>query len=473
MSIASSIRDIKKQQEACRGFVYSSTLSEHPATSMSNFATTSVEAEVGAVGPDGRMSPVRRTFCLIATFDLIFTIVIWIIYTQILNMSGSAWNNFRKEVLDYDIHYSMFDVVMSAAVRFVLLILAYALFRIQHWWTVAITTFLTCVFLIAKCLVFQFSSAPNSLTYALFLVSFVICWIETWFLDFKVLPQEKRHLLRSLIPAVSERTPLLRGDNIDNPDTISTADEFHSPIDSPASSDDESIVCNNKGLMRAQTIYNTTPMDLSYMQLGKDSWEQVYAFFKSENDWQFQCGKDASEGCVLSKKTPAGTKIFFLQAVLNINPKELWEDMVYRSEDLPNWNPTVLESKLIKPLSDTCDISYYVAAPGAKGLVKSRDFVVVRKWGKRKNLYFSVGMSVNYPDLPPVDKLVRGENYAGGYLMEQIGSDPNKCKFYWLCNTNLKGLLPQKLVDSALGGTQLDYLKHLRLHIEQLRQSKP
>lgn len=63
--------------------------------------------------------------------------------------------------------------------------------------------------------------------------------------------------------------------------------------------------------------------------------------------------------------------------------------------------------QVVRRLSENCDISYYVAAPGAKGLVKSRDFVVVRKWGKRKGLYFSTGMSVKYPNIPPVDKCVR------------------------------------------------------------------
>ncbi|XP_052822493.1 stAR-related lipid transfer protein 3 isoform X2 [Octopus bimaculoides] len=436
---------------------------------MSNFATTSVEAEVGAEGPDGKMSPVRRTFCLIATFDIIFTVVIWIIYTQILS-ANNTHDSYNKEVLYYDIHYSMFDIVMSAAVRFVLLILAYALFRIRHWWMVAIATFLTCAFLIAKCLVFDFNYASNSLTYALLLVSFVICWIETWFLDFKVLPQEKRYLLRTLIPAISERTPLLRGNNPENPDAISTTDEFHSPIDSPASSDEEPMEGTNQynETVHRQTLNNKTLMDLSYLKLGKDSWEQVYSLYKSESNWVFQCGKDATEGCVLSKKSNVGNKIFFLQAVLNISAKELWEDLVFRTEDLPTWNPTIADSKLIKPLSENCDISYYVAAPGAKGLVKSRDFVVVRKWGKRKGLYFSTGMSVKFPSIPPVDKCVRGENGAGGYLVEPLSTEPNKCKFYWFCNTNLKGMLPQKLVDSALGGMQLDYLKHLRHHVEQL-----
>lgn len=47
--------------------------------------------------------------------------------------------------------------------------------------------------------VLQFShdgKAENPLSYILLLTSFILTWIETWFLDFKVLPTEKKILLR-------------------------------------------------------------------------------------------------------------------------------------------------------------------------------------------------------------------------------------------------------------------------------------
>ena len=35
----------------------------------------------------GVMSPVRRTFCLLVTFDLIFSFIVWVIYIQVGEMS--------------------------------------------------------------------------------------------------------------------------------------------------------------------------------------------------------------------------------------------------------------------------------------------------------------------------------------------------------------------------------------------------
>lgn len=54
-------------------------------------------------------------------------------------------------------------------------------------------------------------------------------------------------------------------------------------------------------------------------------------------------------------------------------------------EKIPKWNPTVLESKILKKIDKYTDITYQVSAPGGGGLVASRDFVNLRCWKVIKN----------------------------------------------------------------------------------------
>ncbi|XP_025927456.1 STARD3 N-terminal-like protein isoform X7 [Apteryx rowi] len=88
------------------------------------------------------ISDVRRTFCLFVTFDLLFVTLLWIIE---LNVKGGIETTLEKEVLQYDYSSSYFDI-------------------------------------------FLFSQ--GAFGYVLPIISFILAWIETWFLDFKVLPQE-------------------------------------------------------------------------------------------------------------------------------------------------------------------------------------------------------------------------------------------------------------------------------------------
>uniref|UniRef100_A0A8V0YUM0 STARD3 N-terminal like n=1 Tax=Gallus gallus TaxID=9031 RepID=A0A8V0YUM0_CHICK len=132
------------------------------------------------------ISDVRRTFCLFVTFDLLFITLLWIIE---LNVKGGIETTLKKEVLHYDYSSSYFDIFLLAVFRFKVLILAYAMCRLRHWWAIAFTTAVTSAFLLAKVIISQLFS-QGAFGYVLPIISFILAWIETWFLDFKVLPQE-------------------------------------------------------------------------------------------------------------------------------------------------------------------------------------------------------------------------------------------------------------------------------------------
>nr|XP_009673929.1 PREDICTED: MLN64 N-terminal domain homolog isoform X2 [Struthio camelus australis] len=150
------------------------------------------------------ISDVRRTFCLFVTFDLLFVTLLWIIELNLL-----------------------------AVFRFKVLILAYAMCRLRHWWAIAFTTAVTSAFLLAKVIISQLFS-QGAFGYVLPIISFILAWIETWFLDFKVLPQEAEEENRLLIAQdASERAALL------HPGALSDG-QFYSPPESVAGSDEES-----------------------------------------------------------------------------------------------------------------------------------------------------------------------------------------------------------------------------------------
>ncbi|XP_076186992.1 STARD3 N-terminal-like protein isoform X3 [Aptenodytes patagonicus] len=173
------------------------------------------------------ISDVRRTFCLFVTFDLLFITLLWIIE---LNVKGGIETTLEKEVLQYDYSSSYFDIFvlhdihycrkqkmlsLLAVFRFKVLILAYAMCRLRHWWAIALFS-------------------QGAFGYVLPIISFILAWIETWFLDFKVLPQEAEEENRFLIAQdASERAALL------HPGVLSDG-QFYSPPESVAGSDEDS-----------------------------------------------------------------------------------------------------------------------------------------------------------------------------------------------------------------------------------------
>ena len=115
--------------------------------------------------------PVRRFFCLLVTFDFLFTGLLWVITVIVTgkDIEKALW----QQVMQYGIHSSMFDIVVSrrcafvlhvtqyihvlfgsfvlchiyeymllqilAFMRFTICIIFYAIFDLKHWWPIAVS----------------------------------------------------------------------------------------------------------------------------------------------------------------------------------------------------------------------------------------------------------------------------------------------------------------------------------------------
>ncbi|KAG1671581.1 StAR-related lipid transfer protein 3 [Nymphon striatum] len=506
------------------------------------------------VSEDGRMSAVRRFFCLFVTFDIFFMLLLWLICTVATGLT--LRQAFRDEVLHYDIETCMFDVFLVSAVRFTCLTLAYALLRLNHWWVVALTTAGSCGFLIAKVFLYNFSAVwTRAYTFNIFLMvaSFVISWTEAWFYDCRVIPAEKKAFqIVNGMQEPTERSSLLyrylQQNNYTAPsETVGT---FYSSPGSPIGSEcnfahyDEAdrvsvrsqsltaafkikfvssqhkheelfrhtgdllVTCKNeqeqcspclveaKGTTQLTAVHATAIhfptclsvivemsmanessnkklhvlMELEFKQIGKETLEIAWKLINSDG-WKIE-RKSPSGDTVHSKRSKEAGKMFLLSGEVEVNPEVLLEELFYKMEECPKWNPTLLYCKVLQKMDSHTDISYNVAAEGAGGLVAARDFVTLRHWELRDGVYISCGIAVTHPDMPPQKKYTRGENGPGAWIIRIYSDNPHKCQFQWLLNTNLKGWIPQYLVDQALSGVLLEYIGYIRKHTAKLQEDQ-
>ncbi|CAM1300287.1 STARD3 (predicted) [Pycnogonum litorale] len=421
------------------------------------------EALKQGIAEEGRISAVRRFFCLVVTFDLLFILLIWLICNVISGLTIKQ--AFVDDVVHYNVKNSMFDVFLLSCVRFTVLLLAYALLLLNHWWVVAISTALSCGFLICKVFFFNFTAEwTRASTFHIFLLlcSFILSWIEAWFFDCRVLPLERKAVqIIGGFDEPDERSSLLhrylRGSTAYTESIAGTF--YYSPNGTPAGSDDEEDVPVSRLL---------TAKELEFKKKAKETLETVLSIVNSDG-WKLE--KTSKYGdTVHSKRDKQVGKVFLLKGIVEINPEQLLKELFYRMEEIPKWNPTVLYCKILQKIDSHTDISYNVAAEGAGGLVAARDFVNIRHWELRDGVFISCGISVTHPDMPPQKNYTRGENGPGAWIMKPIIDDANKCEFLWLLNTNLKGWLPQYLVDQALSGVMLDYIMYVRKYVNKLEE---
>ncbi|KAK5648235.1 hypothetical protein RI129_003127 [Pyrocoelia pectoralis] len=413
----------------------------------------------------GSMSKVRRFFCLFVTFDLAFSGLMWLICIMINGDNIS--NAIDKEIYHYTIHTSLFDIVLVAVLRFLMLLLFYGLCSINHWIIIALSTTATSVFLIAKVFQYSWVQSHQPVFEVLFiLTSFVISWGEAWFLDFRVLPQEFS-LTRVLINTPdNERAPLIRSYVQGLPSMYTeSVGNFYSPLATP-----EGSVCE---VDRPERKYPQLPLSIQKeneyrgkgVKILQESWRLL-----TNSDWKLE-KRNAENDVVHVLSVPNTGKIFKVSATLNASPQFLLEELFYKVETIPQWNPALLESHKIQSIDEHTDICYQISADTA-GVVTSRDFVNIRHWGVVEGCYVIGYSAAEHPSVVRSEKYVRGENGVGCWAMKPVPGEIGKCNFEWVLNTNLKGWIPQYILDTALVGVLLDYVKNLRKHLMKLNESK-
>ncbi|NWV33336.1 STAR3 protein, partial [Grantiella picta] len=367
------------------------------------------------------ISDVRRTFCLFVTFDLLFISLLWIIE---LNTKGGIKENLKEEITKYKFKSSFFDIFLLALFRFVVLLLGYAVVRLRHWWVIAVTTLVSSAFLIVKVILSELLT-KGAFGYLLPIVSFVIAWLETWFLDFKVLTQEAEEERWFLAAQAAASRPLLY------PRALSEG-QFYSPPESFAGSDNES---DEEGVGRKAL----TTQEKEYVRQGKEAMEVVDQILAQEENWKFEKNNASDFGDVVyTFEIPFHGKTFILKAFLQCSPEMVYQEVILQPEKMILWNRTVAACQILQRVEDNTIVSYDVAAGAAGGVVSPRDFVNVRRIERRRDRYVSSGMSTTHSLKPPLSKYVRGENGPGGFIVLKCPSNAKVCTFIWILNTDLK-----------------------------------
>jgi len=398
-------------------------------------------------------------------------------------------------VLEYTIHSSMFDCVVAAAGRFLLGLLVYGLLDISHWWAITVTTTCTVVFLIAKVFQYQWHSQPITYDVMLVLLSFILAWGEALFFDFRMIPLEtKAKEIWGQQPQREieddERRPLLGGiggggghggmlERFVEGSTLyeGSVGNFYSPFESPANSDveddEETVVVHSSPVIvpkafRRRTNHPLSQQEKDYKKQGEEVLAAAWNTLNSP-DWKLE--KKLDNGDMVQVKQVGGKRVFRLTGYVDLAPRKLLEELFYGIEGVPSWNPTLVECKTVQPIDMYTDISYQVCAEAGGGVVSTRDFVNLRHWSVIEGVYVSAGASVTHPAMPPVRGRVRGENGPGCWAMRPVEGKEGTTLFQWLLDTDIKGWIPQSIIDKALSGTQFEYIANIRSRAQVIKDS--
>lgn len=387
------------------------------------------------------VSHVRRTFCLIVTFDVLLSFLLWSIFVKLKD--GHFLEEMLKEFTHYTFETSLMDYLLFAAFRFLTLIFSYGLFKLRNPYIVAITTLFTCIYILPKIVLFK---PTGYFSYILLGESFVIAWVETWFLDFKVLPVESSHGGRIFdeegIIGFPGRKPI----------NTAEGDGFMTPSEG---SDEEEDATSD-------------PKDSEYFRKAKEAWKLASLLIDNDRGWKKETEVDGI--AVHSQQIRGLGKILRGEAEIKATASSVFRETTILCEKMPQWNKCVAESKVIKAINDSSDIMYHVTKETGNGLISSRDFVSVRHWNQMKNnnCMLSVATSVNFPWMVSKKTHIRGDTKLTAWMYENLRN--NNCRLKMLIAIDVKGWIPQKVIDSSLSSVVIDTVRYLQAYMNTLSE---
>ncbi|MFH4976277.1 hypothetical protein AB6A40_002986 [Gnathostoma spinigerum] len=401
-----------------------------------------------ADGEDSPLLPLRsrgkdrRRFLIVVVFDFCLVALLWLICTV---TKGSDWSTvFLKEidVLDPDfLKMSLFDIVILAILRMVILVFFYAILLFGHWLPVALTTIATTGFLVIKVLFF-FSKAQGSLPqYLVILSSFTGAWFELWLVPFRVLPRERRQVVAPQNNLQSVRT----GSNY-----VTTDDEFRSAMEYSSGSDNDEPKVNGATVSKIYTRQD-------YIDAADRAEESARQIMNQISAWKVICSGDPEIRFSDDKRS------YYIRAIVKCSPASLfravWDNNVL-------WNKQVLETKVVLHISADTDLIYSVTAPALRGYIQSRYFLDVRrsKIDLKQEIYEGAFSSVDSSILPPQSKskLVRGWNGPNFVRISRSPDDQTRSLYEWILNNDLKGDVPRRLIERTMCSFLVGYIQNLR-----------
>eukprot|EP00002_Diphylleia_rotans_P002389 TRINITY_DN1150_c0_g5_i2.p1 TRINITY_DN1150_c0_g5~~TRINITY_DN1150_c0_g5_i2.p1 ORF type:complete len:753 (+),score=92.79 TRINITY_DN1150_c0_g5_i2:50-2308(+) len=387
-------------------------------------------------------NPLRRIYygVLFAT-DMFVTLFVYICF------HATATNGFQQswedDVAAYSLSDSSFDLMVSSILRSVVLLYTYSYLGIDRSIVVAVCAFSSTVVLCSvKAAV---ADEITAFTGTMLVLSLLYSLLETVVIVQRVKGKRGR-----------SKNPFFKGSE-DNFFVISNMD----PNVTTGTGSKMSLV--HPSLQRymadSRFIPTSAAKKIEWAQsIQEQLLSSILAESRDNNSWRILI--DNSDVLVFTKEVSRKSVLCFKSVTLVETDPSTLRSFLLRDNPRKSWNPmfrSVSRVEEIRYDQEVVNVTMPMLGP-----VKPRDMCCLKVTRDTIEGGFIMGMkSVFHPDNPEVQKYVRAEMILQGYTVRPHKSRPGTSLFYSVLIIDLKGWIPERIVD-LVAETQTKTLVSLR-----------
>ncbi|XP_077863682.1 stAR-related lipid transfer protein 5-like isoform X2 [Saccoglossus kowalevskii] len=213
---------------------------------------------------------------------------------------------------------------------------------------------------------------------------------------------------------------------------------------------------------------------MEYREKAEKAGEKLMEYYKA-TDWKIS--KISKEVTVSHKQSAEfDGHIYKAECILDGEPDEIIKYVIPAPFGVrESWDKTIKSSEIIHSEDEDFFIVRSQTHSSAMGLISSRDFVdaVILKHLDDDGIVCTNSISIEHPDCAAKDECIRGFNHPGGTFCVPEPGDAMKTKVVTFLQSDLCGMLPRTLVETALPNTMIDFFIGLKTAIDNDLLHKP
>ncbi|XP_074060574.1 stAR-related lipid transfer protein 4 [Macrotis lagotis] len=125
-----------------------------------------------------------------------------------------------------------------------------------------------------------------------------------------------------------------------------------------------------------------------------------------------------------------------------------------------DWDSLITSLDIVEQFEENCCVVRYTTAGQLLNLIAPREFVDFSYTTQYEEGLLSCGTSVHYEEVRP--NLVRGYNHPCGWFCVPLKDNLDQSMLTGYIQTDLRGMLPQSAVDTAMASTLVNFFGDLR-----------
>lgn len=206
---------------------------------------------------------------------------------------------------------------------------------------------------------------------------------------------------------------------------------------------------------------------MNWLQKATEIVAKIERFQRDEDGWK--SAKKTKDVSVWYKQSPDWNGLLYKsEAIIGADAEAVFSYLEPTKESpRAKWDKAIKDLETVERIDKATAVIRTITHSAFAGMISSRDFVDLSVTTRTPDYISTCSEGVDHPSCPPANDKVRGCNYPCAIICHRVPGEPKQTRLVSYIQTDLGGILPKSLVDSALPSNMVNFVTALKQALKE------